>query len=105
VEQSSTPPCRAGSITCATPNTAATRKQGHGPAGRWKEDALTREVGRTHTRKPLLSLRLSGSFLLRLAARALSSLLFYEPPRTTRSLPGRPTDLECDDSHRKPAPT
>jgi hypothetical protein len=35
------------------------------------------------TRKPMLLLRLSGLFLLRLAERALSGLLFQEPPRNT----------------------
>ena len=36
------------------------------------------------TRKPLLLFRLSGSFLLRLAARMFLGLLFQEPPRRTR---------------------
>ena len=40
-------------------------------------------------RKPLLLLRLSGLLLLRFAARALFALLFHEPPRNTRLLPGR----------------
>lgn len=35
-------------------------------------------------RKPLLLLRLSGVFLLRLAERKLFALLFHEPPRSTR---------------------
>jgi hypothetical protein len=39
-------------------------------------------------RKPTLSLALGGSFLFRLAERALLSLLFHEPPRST--LPGVP---------------
>src|SRR5215471_15240986 len=37
----------------------------------------------TH-RKPVLSLRLSGAFLLRFAARTLAGLLFQPPPRRTR---------------------
>ncbi len=35
-------------------------------------------------RKPRLLLRLPGLFLLRFAARALSAVLFQEPPRLTR---------------------
>jgi len=38
-------------------------------------------------RKPMLSLRLSGVFLLRLAARTLRGLLFQEPPRSDREPP------------------
>jgi hypothetical protein len=38
----------------------------------------------TTTRKPLLLLRLFGLFLLRTRAAALSTLLFHEPPRTTK---------------------
>ena len=38
-----------------------------------------------NTRKPMLLLRLSGSLLLRLAERALSALLFQDPPRNTRA--------------------
>ena len=37
----------------------------------------------THTRNPMLLLRLSGVFLLRSAQRALSLLLSQEPPRKT----------------------
>ena len=37
-------------------------------------------------RKPLLLLRLSGVFLLRLAERRFVGLLFQEPPRSTRFL-------------------
>jgi hypothetical protein len=37
------------------------------------------------TRNPTLLFRLSGSFLLRFAQRALSALLFQEPPRNTRA--------------------
>jgi len=44
------------------------------------------------TRKPMLLLRLSGLFLLRLEARALSGLLFQEPPRNTR---GSETGAPC----------
>ncbi len=39
----------------------------------------------TTTRNPILLLRLSGVFLLRLAERQLLPLLFHEPPRKTRS--------------------
>jgi hypothetical protein len=42
------------------------------------------------TRNPLLLLRLSGVFLLRLAARQLDGLLFQPPPRTTRALTALP---------------
>ncbi len=42
----------------------------------------------TATRKPLLSFRLSGLFLLRLAERQFLGLLFQEPPRSTRRLCG-----------------
>jgi len=38
----------------------------------------------------MLLLRLSGSFLLRMAARALSGLLIQEPPRNTRADAGVP---------------
>ena len=38
-----------------------------------------------NTRKPILSLRLSGWLLLRTDARTLSGLLFQEPPRSTRA--------------------
>jgi hypothetical protein len=41
------------------------------------------------TRKPMLLLRLSGSFLLRLAERRFCGLLFQEPPRRTRRDWGR----------------
>ena len=37
-----------------------------------------------HTRKPMLSFRLFGLFLLRIAHRALFVVLFHEPPRNTR---------------------
>ena len=51
-----------------------------------------------HTRKPLLSFRLFGLFLLRIAARALSSVLFHEPPRTTRAnVWDRPRNLRSHD--------
>lgn len=36
-------------------------------------------------RKPMLLLKLSGSFLLRYEQRALFRLLFHEPPRNTRA--------------------
>jgi len=42
----------------------------------------------TATRKPLLSFRLSGLFLLRLAERQFAGLLFHDPPRSTRRLFG-----------------
>jgi hypothetical protein len=38
-----------------------------------------------NTRKPILSLRLSGLMSLRADERALSASLFQEPPRTTRA--------------------
>ena len=41
----------------------------------------------THTRNPLLLLRLCGLFLLRLAQRTLFQLLFQEPPRNYRPVP------------------
>jgi hypothetical protein len=53
--------------------------------------APRRISGRDHndvehtTRKPMLLLKLSGSFLLRYEQRALFRLLFHEPPRTTRA--------------------
>ena len=37
------------------------------------------------TRNPILSLRLSGLSLLRAAERALSALLFHDPPRSARA--------------------
>jgi hypothetical protein len=37
------------------------------------------------TRKPTLLFRLFGLFLLRMAQRALSGLLFQAPPRKTRA--------------------
>ena len=37
-------------------------------------------------RNPMLSFRLSGSFLLRLAARRFLGLLFHDPPRKTRTM-------------------
>ena len=43
-------------------------------------------AGNTATRKPLLSFRLSGLFLLRFAERQFLGLLFQEPPRSTRRL-------------------
>lgn len=43
-----------------------------------------RSVRARASRKPMLLLRLSGSFLLRLAERALLALLFQDPPRNTR---------------------
>jgi hypothetical protein len=46
---------------------------------RWKDVDAT-------TRNPMFLFRLSGSFLLRYAQRALSALLFHEPPRNTRAL-------------------
>ncbi len=63
-------------------NTAATRKQSRCPAAPGRR---TKEVGRTPNRKPILLFRLFGLLLLRTAARALSSLLFHDPPRITRS--------------------
>jgi hypothetical protein len=51
-------------------------------------------VGGLARRNPLLSLRLSGSFLLRFAARNLLGLLFHEPPRSTRRPPDGPFPLK-----------
>jgi len=39
------------------------------------------------SRKPVLSLRLAGLFLLRLAERQFLALLFQDPPRNTRKAP------------------
>jgi hypothetical protein len=39
------------------------------------------------SRKPRLSLRLSGEFPFRFAARTFLALLFHDPPRFTRSVP------------------
>lgn len=44
----------------------------------------TGDAGGLERRKPMLSLRLAGWFLLRLADRTLSGLLFQEPPRNAR---------------------
>ena len=54
-----------------------------------------------HKRKPLLSLRLSGLLLLlRYAQRALSGLLFQEPPRNTRRFViGWPHRQPCRHDH------
>ena len=43
-----------------------------------------KKMWETATRNPLLSFLLSGLFLLRYEQRALSRLLFQEPPRNTR---------------------
>ena len=45
----------------------------------------SRSVVSSAQRKPRLSFRLPGSFLLRVAARTFLALLFQEPPRMTRS--------------------
>jgi len=50
------------------------------PTGTNGGEALTR-------RKPTLSLRLPGAFLLRFADRQLTALLFQPPPRMTRFEP------------------
>ena len=53
-----------------------------------------------NTRKPILSLRLSGLLLLRAAERALSALLFHEPPRTTRATSqGAPQNCTLPDEY------
>lgn len=57
------------------------------------------EQGRAQ-RKPLLLFSLEGLFLLRLAARRLFSLLFHEPPRTTRAL--RRPHIKRDHSRAMP---
>jgi hypothetical protein len=51
--------------------------------------AMARAQSVLATRKPMLSLRLSGWFLLRLAERRFCGLLFQEPPRRTRKDGGR----------------
>jgi hypothetical protein len=52
-----------------------------------------------NTRKPILSLRLSGALLLRAAERALAGLLFQDPPRTTRATSqGTPQAETCPPS-------
>ena len=57
------------------------------------------------TRKPMLLLRLFGLFLLRYATRALSRLLFQDPPRTTRrSVTGSPTGLGRQKEYRTAEP-
>ena len=53
------------------------------PRGPWTERLWPVSV--LARRKPMLLLRLDGVFLLRLAERRLSGLLFHEPPRRTRS--------------------
>ncbi len=50
----------------------------------WHRRALGERPTHT-TRSPILLLSLSGLFLLRLAERQFSGLLFHEPPRSTRS--------------------
>ena len=53
-----------------------------------------------NTRNPILLLRLSGLLLLRAAARALSGLLFQEPPRNTRaSSQGTPQNSNLPDKY------
>ena len=47
------------------------------------------------SRKPMLLLRLSGSFLLRLAERTLLALLFQDPPRNTRRKLSTITLVNC----------
>jgi hypothetical protein len=49
--------------------------------------ALLMSYGTRTRRKPTLLLRLSGLFLLRLATRQFSALLFQLPPRITRFEP------------------
>ena len=51
-----------------------------------------------HNRNPTLLLKLSGTFLLRYAHRALFRLLFHEPPRLG-SVPYRDRLRGCDRSH------
>jgi len=61
----------------------------HRPGNRSPPDVSshTSKGVETHTRNPLLLLRLCGLFLLRLAQRALFQLLFQEPPRSYRPVP------------------
>lgn len=56
------------------------------PGRAWQRGAGSGRImwGAQHTRKPLLSLRLSGWLSLRAAQRQLSRLLFHDPPRSTR---------------------
>jgi hypothetical protein len=80
---------RSGAMPLSPPHPADRGEQGlpvcWGVSGTWDEHI---------TRKPMLLLRLSGLFLLRFDARALSGLLFQEPPRNARgSSPDRPADL------------
>jgi hypothetical protein len=66
------PECAVRVYRRAVPPRSATRRR----RGRtWGE--------RNTTQKPMLLFPLSGGFLLRYAQRALSRLLFHEPPRTT----------------------
>jgi len=61
----------------------------HRPGSRSPPDVSshTSKGVETHTRNPLLLLRLCGLFLLRLAQRTLFQLLFQEPPRSYRPVP------------------
>ena len=53
-------------------------------------------------RNPMLSLRLSGVFLLRFAARQFLGLLFHEPPRRTRQAQPDPfTNLRPPNRRRR----
>jgi len=55
-----------------------------------------------HNRNPMLLLRLSGSLLLRLAARQFLGLLFQDPPRSTRDTSqGAPQAEACMRSMRR----
>jgi hypothetical protein len=56
----------------------------HRHAARIRKRGHSGNVGSLAKRRPLLLLRLSVSFLLRLAERNLIGLLFHEPPRNTR---------------------
>jgi hypothetical protein len=56
-------------------------------ARRIREHDASGKVERSEGRKPRLSLRLPGEFLLRFADRQLTALLFQPPPRFTRFEP------------------
>jgi hypothetical protein len=47
----------------------------------------SRQPTERNTREPMLSIRLSGSLLLRAAGRAMPALTSHDPPRTTRATP------------------
>jgi hypothetical protein len=85
---------RLGSKTVVGEQRLAHRQYTGAPGHAWERG--TRKArsmwGAQQTRKPILSLRLSGLFLLRYVQRQLSRLLFHDPPRSTRGCAaGSPT--------------